>query len=631
MTAKESQTTMSKKIKYKLFAGDGDAVSRCAFFASEEGCRSGSNCKFSHENIGGGGGNGNGNGNNDVGDTQSFSSSAPSSESDDIPDIDNRDEHDNEIESDSDIFESPKGRGRAMRGAPDNFAASVAILAAQAAAVAVPDSKSKKKKRSRESIEEARKVDVTPIKQQQQNDNKKTKKSRSSSVTNCDDYNVNGNVFANPKGHTVSNENKTKKTKNEESIVPNLVKTGTGGDSGRGVGFRGLDLPIAPFSVGDQLESIKKSPPPVVDVTSILPRSTVEGRKWLDATIATRAHPRYSSSFNFERFRRADPEMNLAHRKNHWFMARPYGSWCKGNPPAIAIDCEMCETRDPKSNVSDHKALCRISIVNASNHEEVLLDTLVKPDWPVVDDRARINGIPAKALQDVEFTLRHARQFMETLCSDETVIIGHAVHNDLISLKMEHHCCVDSALLFALKDEPREATCSLKELAASVLDREMPNVHDSVNDARVACKSIEVGFIATGGKTELIVRRFATRASGNGNINTNAELFLHRIPRECKADHISKMFLIHSHIRPEKVNDIERPRGESTTGKTTVTFSSKDHAELAFVSIEGDAKPDKTGRMQKRVYLRNGDYVQVRKMTKERQVGTGTSTIVSPK
>ncbi len=375
--------------------------------------------------------------------------------------------------------------------------------------------------------------------------------------------------------------------------------------------FRDLNLPVASFSTPKPTDNVKSSPQivPVADTPPPsqypIPSSTSEGIKWQNAVVATRNNPKYKSEYDFERVKRQMDESRQGFMTN-WVKARPFGAWCANNPPAIAIDCEMCETKDPVSGASNSKALCRLSVVNACNPDEVLIDTLVKPMWPVVDYRSKINGIKKEHLESVQFTLQHAQAFMTALCSNETVIIGHALHNDLISLQMEHHCNVDSALLFTIKDEPN-ATCSLKDLAMSAMKREMPEVHDSVNDARVALLSIQAGYLEKGGNPEPIVRSFPSKRKGG-----SSELFVHRIPKGCFQEHISKMFLAHTHIQPKQIPAIEF---NSDTGKTTVLFASNEHANLVFKTLEGEAKPDKTGRLQKRVYLRNGGYVCIRKMT----------------
>jgi len=250
-----------------------------------------------------------------------------------------------------------------------------------------------------------------------------------------------------------------------------------------------------------------------------------------------------------------------------------------------------------------------MSVIDASKPDVVLLDTLVKPEWPVTDYRTRINGIEAAHLENVRFTMAHAQAFMLALCSEETVIIGHGINNDLAALQMVHHCVVDSACLFSIKDEPN-ATPSLKDVSMAVLKREMPTTHDSVNDARVTLLCIEEGYMAkeeAGEDVELIVRHYPRR-----NNTGRMALFVHRVPKGCEPRQIRDLFLTHSHVKPKEVPDIEFGKG---TGKVTVKFTSVDHANLAFQALGGEAVADMTGRLQKKVYLQNRKYVQVRMMS----------------
>jgi hypothetical protein len=152
----------------------------------------------------------------------------------------------------------------------------------------------------------------------------------------------------------------------------------------------------------------------------------------------------------------------------------------------LALDCEMCGTQDPVSREQDHKALIRLSVINGLDEKEVVMDTLVLPTWPVVDYRSDIHGVQAKDLrvgihgtslcvsellgprvylfreprrptgpfylnnlchggcpcsqtrsdgvpQNCQFTLRHAQAAMLQVCCEETVLIGHAIDNDLVS------------------------------------------------------------------------------------------------------------------------------------------------------------------------------------------------------
>ena len=346
-----------------------------------------------------------------------------------------------------------------------------------------------------------------------------------------------------------------------------------------------------------------------------LPQSTEAGRKWLDLVKRTRKHAQYDRSYDFCRYQETDDD--VVGGKGTWVKAKRFGSWCAGNPAAIAVDCEMCETEDPVSGQRDSKALCRVSVIDAETGE-VLLDSLVKPAWPVVDYRTWINGIAAEHLENVQFTLRHAQAFLMAVCSEETAILGHAVHNDLVALRMEHHCVADSACLFMAADSPT-ATVSLRDLASAILNEEMPEVHDSVKDAKVALACLN-HYRERGGHVDPIPRTYALQKqlSRERFEAISKELLVHRIPkgRHCREAHISLMFLQHTGIQPDEVKPIEFPlTGAGTTGKTHVVFRSRRHAELAFDTLE-DKKPDvdRSGRSQKKVYLRTGKHICVRKM-----------------
>jgi RNA exonuclease 1 len=316
----------------------------------------------------------------------------------------------------------------------------------------------------------------------------------------------------------------------------------------------------------------------------------------------------------------------------------------------------MCETRDPITGKVDTKALCRLSIVDADTpNGPVLLDTLVKPKWPVVDYRTWINGISAENLSHVEFTLDHAQAFMDALCSDQTVIIGHAVHNDLSALKLDHGCIVDTAMLYShaavtTTDESNAEgnsssgglTPSLRNLAHGVLGgREMPDVHDSVNDARVALACAQY-YVDMGGKVNTIDKVYkrsdrpnnnssnSTPGGGGGGRNGGgsdqqhtAILLVHRLPVNTLPEHLTEMFLAYSSIRPKTVPGIAY---NGVHGKCHVEFTSAAHAELAYSTLVGEERADKTGKMQKRVGLKGGGYVCVRKMKKENNNKGGATT-----
>ena len=539
---------MTSSKKYKLFSASNAEKAICAFYASPEGCRNGANCKFSH------------------GEPAPTPTQAP-----------------NKVELSDDSSMSSESDG----GAP------------------VTSSKKQVK------------AEKTPQKQKVEQTKKKKRKS-------MDD----GDIFSKPRNasngkgretQVPTNSNKKQRQTNASSpVTPAKVKVEERAQAPSS-NFSSFvsNLPVASFSIPGASDHVpvregqgakgpvkapdKNSTPKKKEGKDILPTSTAVGRKWQKSVVESRKHDRYETSYDFKRYKDNDSSNGI---QSTWVKAQPFGSWCKSNPQAIAIDCEMCESQDPLSGAKNAKALCRLSVVNAENPEEVLLDTLVKPAWPVTDYRTRINGIAKEHLENVEFTLRHAQAFMLKLCSQETVIIGHAVHNDLVALNMEHHVVADSSFLFRAKDSPT-ATPSLKDTVKTMLKMEMPDTHDSVNDARKALECV-IHWVQHDGNVEMVERSAKQRPQSRGH-----QLFIHRIPKMCNEEHLSVMFLKHSSIQPTEVEDIQF---SGSSGKTHVSFKSPRHANLAFDTLDGNAEEEKSGRLQKKVYLRNGDYIRVRKM-----------------
>ena len=385
--------------------------------------------------------------------------------------------------------------------------------------------------------------------------------------------------------------------------------------------FRSLELPIAPFTGKGRSNTVPSNTPsiskkksssvedeePTISIPCPLPRRKSEGYKYIPAINATRDHPRFSKSYNILRFRETN---GLSGDSKDWVKTAKCNDPKKINinPQVIAIDCEMVETTDPVTGTINGKDLCRLSVVNALNTSDVLIDTLVKPSWPVTNYRTFVNGIKKEDLENVQFTLRHAQAFMLELCNEETVIIGHAVYNDLHALKMEHYCNVDTSFIFQVKDDNSEdgdSTPSLKDCASTLLRKEMPNIHDSVNDAITSLECCN-HYLEQNGNVEKVTR-------SRKRSEKLYALLVHRIPRQgCTKNDLAMLFVLKCNIKPESVDEIEfGPK----TGKSFVRFSTAEHAKLAFDLLDGAAKVDKSGRNQKRVYLRNGkDHIHIRSM-----------------
>jgi len=330
-------------------------------------------------------------------------------------------------------------------------------------------------------------------------------------------------------------------------------------------------------------------------------------KKWYSLIVETRSHPKYKSCYDMNRYKKVDLENG--HSINEWVRTKPFSRSFEGNPQSITINCEMCETKDPVSGLVDSKSLCRLSIVNGSDKNDVLLNTLVKPIWPVIDYRTKINGIGKGYLDNVQFTLRHAQAFLLDLCSDETVIIGHGLYNDLVSLKLEHSIVIDTACLYRIKGGGH-ASPSLRDVTLCNLKMKLPPIHDSIEDAQITLSLAEHYRINEGKVKEVV------KVGRKKRFNCKQTLLVHRIPKGCTENYIEEMFEKFTHVVPTLVDPIEFKNNDQ--GKSLVYFDSESYANLAFDTLFGKPELEKSGKLQKKVYLKsNSDYINVRKSVEE--------------
>jgi hypothetical protein len=201
---------------------------------------------------------------------------------------------------------------------------------------------------------------------------------------------------------------------------------------------------------------------------------------------------------------------------------------------------------------------------------------------------------------------------------------------------------VDTAYLFTLENEPGAAP-SLRDVAEQVLGTKLSDTHDSVEDARASLYAAAVLLLR--GPQAPLVRRVgnpsthALAAANGGHANASAvaaaaaitgaaaagasvpcSLLVHRIPDYCSEQHIQEMMVAYTQVMPAKIGPILRGAPSTgsdgnavPSGRCTVFFASQIHCDLAFESISGPNRPDKQGRDQKRVYLKGGGYICVRK------------------
>ncbi|EAY10077.1 exonuclease family protein [Trichomonas vaginalis G3] len=145
----------------------------------------------------------------------------------------------------------------------------------------------------------------------------------------------------------------------------------------------------------------------------------------------------------------------------------------------IAIDCEMVETKLGSE-------LARLSVTDFEG--KPLLDQLFKPTNEILDYRTPFSGISEETLANVTVTPDQALKILSKYASRKTIIVGHSLENDFRSLKLIHHRCIDTALLY------NSETNGVKKPSLFLLYKKYINKpfranesgHDSYEDARAA-------------------------------------------------------------------------------------------------------------------------------------------------
>ncbi|XP_065213653.1 RNA exonuclease 4 isoform X2 [Planococcus citri] len=146
----------------------------------------------------------------------------------------------------------------------------------------------------------------------------------------------------------------------------------------------------------------------------------------------------------------------------------------------VAMDCEMVGIgEDKKENM-----LARVSIVNSLG--ECIYDTFVKPTATITDYRTAVSGVRPCDLVNAEKFPVVQKKVLEILRGK--VLVGHAVHNDLIVLNIRHprHKTRDTSR-YKKFYQIGVGTPSLKKLTSHFLNVDIQTgEHNSIQDAQAA-------------------------------------------------------------------------------------------------------------------------------------------------
>ncbi|KAE8356262.1 ribonuclease H-like domain-containing protein [Aspergillus coremiiformis] len=157
---------------------------------------------------------------------------------------------------------------------------------------------------------------------------------------------------------------------------------------------------------------------------------------------------------------------------------------------AVAIDCEMVRVAGKMTEVVQ---VCAVDVLTG----EILVDKAVVPTRPVIDWCTRWSGMTHRRLEDMKRQGKAVNGGSEALAEvlkfvdGDTIVVGHALDNDLRALAMHHSKVLDTAIITrdAVTEEMVGAGCQrtwkLKTLCQDFLDKDIQQSssgHDCVED-----------------------------------------------------------------------------------------------------------------------------------------------------
>ncbi|KAG8180318.1 hypothetical protein JTE90_028866 [Oedothorax gibbosus] len=139
------------------------------------------------------------------------------------------------------------------------------------------------------------------------------------------------------------------------------------------------------------------------------------------------------------------------------------------------LDCEMSYT----TAGLEVTKICLVGVDGIT-----IYDTHVKPDNEILDYNTDYSGVTAEDMTKATTTLADVQAYLLKTLHKDSILVGHALHNDLKALRIIHDRVVDTSVLYPHSDNPR-LKFSLKTLAKDVLHRNIQvDQHDCIEDAR---------------------------------------------------------------------------------------------------------------------------------------------------
>ncbi|KAE9418890.1 hypothetical protein Angca_008234, partial [Angiostrongylus cantonensis] len=150
-----------------------------------------------------------------------------------------------------------------------------------------------------------------------------------------------------------------------------------------------------------------------------------------------------------------------------------------------ALDCEFVYTTWGKEPA-------RITLVDEFGAH--VIDCVFRTEHELVDPNTQYSGLTTDKYDHTSMPKRNSYELLFEKVNSQTVLIGHALENDLKALRIVHDTIVDTSVLFSRSNiEGRLFKRSLKSLAREKLAVEIQSEdsgHDSGEDAWAAMQLV---------------------------------------------------------------------------------------------------------------------------------------------
>jgi RNA exonuclease 1 len=285
----------------------------------------------------------------------------------------------------------------------------------------------------------------------------------------------------------------------------------------------------------------------------------------------------------------------------------------------------------------------------------------------MLDPKTDIHGITPEMIAQSKISVAKAQKQLLKYINSDTILVGHSLHGDLKSLRIDHTRVIDTAMIYQRKGgDPLRSTPGLKCLTKFLLNFEMPDGHDSTIDAQAsmlaakyaarnpagaiipsslelhgpkerpdrpvrapysgpaeyqptafdlslvagAAPAVEPAAVAASVPAPAVATvPTAPVIKSDAAVARSCRLRLHRIPKGVSSQDIESFFVQYAKIVPSAVEAIKWLPNQNR-GSCNVTFATEAHAALAFETVQhpevkhqNKITLDSIGRRQKTVAI----------------------------